>query len=66
MGKFSGDAVYFIQPVPGVYLVGSHWCKDESQMNKIMKKRGKRREPSLPSSQEGAIIERFFIMIHST
>ena len=66
MGKFSGDEVYFIQPVPGVYLVGSHWCKDESQMNKIMKKRGKRREPSLPSSQERTIIERFFIMIHST
>ena len=46
--------------------MGSHWRKDESQMNEIMKKRGKRREPSLPSSQEGAIIERFFIMIHST
>ena len=46
--------------------MGSHWRKDESQMNEIMKKRGKRREPSLPSSQEGTIIERFFIMIHST
>ena len=46
--------------------MGSHWRKDESQMNEIMKKRGKRRESSLPSSQERTIMERFFIMIHST
>ena len=46
--------------------MGSHWHKDESQMNEIMKKRGKRRKASLPSSQERTIIERFFIMIHST